>query len=280
MGTSDRIHRATSDDGTEIAGRVLGEGPPLVLVHGSMEDGEFMWSALLPFLRDRFTCYLMSTRSRGLSGASGDLSPERLVQDVAAFAKSIGGPVGLMGESAGGMLALGAAARTDAVSAVAAYEPTVFEVFGEDNAKLLEKTLGVVGALAAEGRMADAARAFAEPLVTEDEMGAVVAAGHFEEGARYVPVLLQELQQANESQGQSPTDPEVLARITEPVLLMHGSESALRSWFTEGVRYVSEHVPDARSRQIPGAGHWAPVLHPEPIAAELVQFFGESLQAA
>ncbi len=36
--TNERIHRAMSRDGTEIAGRVYGQGPPLVLVHGAMDD--------------------------------------------------------------------------------------------------------------------------------------------------------------------------------------------------------------------------------------------------
>jgi hypothetical protein len=34
------VHRTISADGTEIAGRVHGQGPPLVLVHGGLGDGE------------------------------------------------------------------------------------------------------------------------------------------------------------------------------------------------------------------------------------------------
>jgi hypothetical protein len=44
-----------SADGTEIVGRVVGDGPPLVLVHGAIGDGEFAWTELLPHLTDRFT---------------------------------------------------------------------------------------------------------------------------------------------------------------------------------------------------------------------------------
>lgn len=39
----------------------------------------------------------MSTRNRGASGASADLSPQRLVEDVTAYATSVGEPVGLAG---------------------------------------------------------------------------------------------------------------------------------------------------------------------------------------
>ena len=61
---NERIHRAVSADGTEIAGRVQGHGPPLILVHGAYGDGEIAWKALLPYLTDRYTCYLPSTRGR------------------------------------------------------------------------------------------------------------------------------------------------------------------------------------------------------------------------
>src|SRR6266508_3654173 len=72
---NERIHRAVSADGTEIAGRVQGLGPPLILVHGAYGDGEIAWKALLPYLTDRYTCYLPSTRGRGLSSDNPDHSP-------------------------------------------------------------------------------------------------------------------------------------------------------------------------------------------------------------
>ena len=64
----DQIHVAVSNDGTKIAGRVQGQGAPIVLVHGGLGDGEVSWFFMLPFLVEHFTCYLMSTRGRGLSG--------------------------------------------------------------------------------------------------------------------------------------------------------------------------------------------------------------------
>jgi pimeloyl-ACP methyl ester carboxylesterase len=82
--TEERVHRVVSADGTEISGRVQGQGPPLVLVHGGFGDGEVAWEALLPHLTDRFTCYLPSTRGRGLSGDNPDHSPPRLDEDVTA----------------------------------------------------------------------------------------------------------------------------------------------------------------------------------------------------
>ncbi len=41
-----QIQRAVSADGTEIVGRVVGQGPALVLVHGGIGHGDLAWEAL------------------------------------------------------------------------------------------------------------------------------------------------------------------------------------------------------------------------------------------
>ena len=120
----DQIHAAISNDGTRIAGRVQGQGSPLVLVHGGLGDGDVAWLFMLPFLVEHFTCYPLSTRGRGSSGDSADHSRERQFEDVAAFAQSIGEPVALFGHSSGAVWALGGAALSPAdVRALALYEP-------------------------------------------------------------------------------------------------------------------------------------------------------------
>ena len=97
------------------------------------------WAPLLAHLTDRFTCYLPSTRGRGLSAEQPDLSPERRVEDITAFVDSIGEPVVLIGHSRGGVLALGEAARSSAVTAAVAYEPPAPEALGEEEAQRLEQ---------------------------------------------------------------------------------------------------------------------------------------------
>ena len=94
-----RVQVAISADGTEIVGRVRGQGPPLVLVHGGLGDGEVAYEALVPHLADWFTCYTPSTRGRGLSGDNPDHSPPRLQEDVTALRRQhrrTGRPGGLV----------------------------------------------------------------------------------------------------------------------------------------------------------------------------------------
>lgn len=267
-----RIRRAVSADGTEIAGRVLGQGPPLVLVHGGWGDGEVAWEALLPHLTDRFTCYLPSTRGRGLSADNLDHSPPRRQEDVTAFVDSIGEPVCLMGWS-GVDKVLGTAAHCGSVAAVALYEPVVPSAMQQDDVASLGATLERVGVAAAEGRLADAARAFAPWVQNANEIGALPA-GFFEKWGRSIPAMLQFLQQDFSYEGPRPTDPEVLAQIAAPVLILRGQETLLEISFADSEQHVARHVADPHVREpLPGVGHFAPVLEPEPIAGELIPFF-------
>jgi pimeloyl-ACP methyl ester carboxylesterase len=269
----DRTHRAVSDDGTEIAGRVYGHGPPLVLVHGGLGD-DLSWGPLVPYLTDYFSCYTMSTRGRGLSvePSEPDYSLERLVQDVVSFVESVGEPVGLVGYSLGGALALGATAHSAAISALAVYEPAVFEAHSDADPSRADDMAARLGEAVAEERLVDAALTMVEAVLTDDERVALAGSGVFEAWGSNVLVALQEAEQASTSQAPSPTDPSLLASIEVPVLYLRGT-STPTGWYVDGARQVAEHVHDVRTIEITGAGHFAPILHPRPIADELVRFF-------
>ena len=268
----DRIHRTSSDDGTEIAARVHGHGPPLVFVHGGLGDDHLGWPTVVPWLADQFTCYTMSTRGRGLSGHSTDFSPGRVVQDVVAVVESLGEPVGLVGHSGGALQSLAAAQHTTAISGVAAYEPPVLEVISEDMSTRFADTVAQVREVAAEGRLPEAARTWMAFATNDDELAAL-SPEVFEAQGPNVPVQLQQWAEGFEADGPSPTAPSQLARLTVPVLLLHGTRSEPHPWITDGVRHVADHVPDVQVREITGAGHIGPVLEPEAVATQLAQFF-------
>jgi pimeloyl-ACP methyl ester carboxylesterase len=278
--TEERIHRAVSVDGTEIAGRVQGDGPPLVLVHGGIGDGEIAWAALWPHLTDRFTCYLPSTRGRGLSADNADHSPPRLGEDVVAFVESIGGPVYLVGWSGSGAWVLGAAARSDSVAAVAVYEPVLIPVMGEDDLAQTFGTMQQVGAAAADGRLVDAVSAFAPWIGTDEEIAVLERTNFFERWAGAVPAMLRFVQQDAAYEGVRSTDPDELARIAVPVLLLGGEQTRLGTFFADAAQFIARHVAKPQVCELPGVGHFAPVLEPESIADELITFFESVRQPA
>jgi len=43
---------------------------------------------------------------------------------------------------------------------------------------------------------------------------------------------------------------------------------------------VTDRVPNARRQEIPGAGHAAPLTHPEALAEALTEFFSPAQQPA
>ncbi|HJR96241.1 MAG TPA: alpha/beta hydrolase, partial [Gaiellaceae bacterium] len=268
----------TTTDGVTFGGTVHGQGPPLVFVHGMLADGDIDWQALLPHLTGRFTCHLPSVRGRGLSGDHPDLSPGRMVDDILAYLDSIEAPTGLVGWSSGAYLAVTvAAAQSDAVDAVAPVEPGVLSLMDEQEQAVFGAAAARMGELAAEGELTAAARAFAVWPFNDEEIAVAEDAGYFEAAGRYVPNLLNLLQQWAEYEGPTPDDPAVLGAISVPMLVLHGADTT--PFLTASARHVADRVPDAQVQAIPGAGHAAPLTHPEALAAALTEFFAPATQA-
>jgi pimeloyl-ACP methyl ester carboxylesterase len=267
--SAERIHRTTSADGTEIAGRVVGQGPPLVLLHGAIYCGETAFEELVPLLADDYTCFLPSTRGRGLSADSDEFTGLRLLEDVTAFVDSIGQPVPMFGWSQGGMLALGAAASTDAVTSVIAYEPAVPDQIDDEFMGSFVETVASMSAEVEQGRAEEAARLFMGLVLNDEEIEASIAKGRHEVAAPSIPADLRLFANLDLT-GPSLTDPDLLATIKVPVLLLQGERTT--PWFERGNRHVVEHTPECENRVIPGAGHGGPGLAPEAVASELTRF--------
>src|SRR5262245_25753655 len=112
----------TSRDGTEIGFASFGEGPPLVLVHGSTADHN-RWAAVLPRLASHYTVHAVDRRGRGLSSDNESYDIRREGEDIAAVIDAVGPSVFLVGHSYGALCSLEAALRTDAVDRIVLYEP-------------------------------------------------------------------------------------------------------------------------------------------------------------
>ncbi len=131
--------------------------------------------------------------------------------------------------------------------------------------------------LAGESRFTDAVHAFARWPFNHEEIAMAEHAGYFETAGRYVPNLLNFLQQWAQYQGPTPDDPALLGAISTPVLVLHGADT--KPFLTASARYVADHVPNARIQGIPG-GHAALLTHPETLAEALTEFFAPTRQPA
>jgi pimeloyl-ACP methyl ester carboxylesterase len=275
--SNQRTHYVTTTDGVTIGGAVHGEGPSLVFLQGAVGDGDIDWDRLVGHLTGRFTCHLPSLRGRGLSGDHPDLSIRRHVDDMLAYVDSIGEPAGLVGWSGGANHALGVAAQCETVTAVAPYEPVLQSLMDEQEQAALGGAVARMGELATEGSLAEAARAFAGWPFNDQDIAVAEDAGYFKAAGRYVPNLLNLLQQLVEH-GDPTTDPGVLGAISAPVIVLHGSDT--KPFFATSARYVADHVPNGQVQEIRGAGHAAPLTHPEALAEALIEFFSPAQQPA
>lgn len=114
----------TSADGAGIVFDRYGTGPAVVLVHGAFTDRTHptlagVAAALAPW----FTVFNYDRRGRRASGDTSPYTVEREVADLAAVIAAAGGSAQVFGGSSGAALALHAAARNPAISALALWEP-------------------------------------------------------------------------------------------------------------------------------------------------------------
>jgi pimeloyl-ACP methyl ester carboxylesterase len=111
-------------DGTRLGYRRLGQGPGVVLLHGSMESAQ-SHMGLAAALSDAFTVYLPDRRGRGMSGSYGNAyGVQREVDDLRSILTETGAR-NVFGVSASGTVALQAALNLPEIEQVAVYEPAL-----------------------------------------------------------------------------------------------------------------------------------------------------------
>jgi pimeloyl-ACP methyl ester carboxylesterase len=113
-----------SKDGVRIAYARSGEGPPLLLIHGTTAD-HHRWQPVLSDLERHFTVYAMDRRGRGGSSDAPDYDVAREVEDVVAMIETIGGRVSVIGHSYGAICALEATLLTPSIGKLVLYGPPI-----------------------------------------------------------------------------------------------------------------------------------------------------------
>lgn len=135
------MQNVTSADGTSIAYKRRGEGPPVVLLHGSSAT-HHAWEAVVSHLSDDFTVIVPDRRGRGESGDAEEYSLDREVEDLQAVLDTTDGDATVFGHSFGGLVALATAAESD-VERLVLYEPSLLinEYRGENLAAQMQEKL-------------------------------------------------------------------------------------------------------------------------------------------
>ena len=252
-----------SKDGTTIAYKKSGSGPPLVLIHGSTAD-HTRWNSILPDLEKRFTVYAVDRRGRGKSGDSDTYDLEREFEDVVAVVEAGGSQVNLLGHSFGALCAMDAALRTDRLSKLILYEP----VFTVDGVELYEPgAREKLEAIAKQGNREKLLVTFFKEIVRmsdtdiatlqrEPAWKARIAAAH---------TLVREM--ADEDYQ---FDPARFKDLTVPTLLLLGEKSP--PLLKKPTEKLASILPNRQVVILNGQGHAAMSTAPDLFINEIIQF--------
>jgi pimeloyl-ACP methyl ester carboxylesterase len=259
---------ARSPDGTLLGCEVLGDGPPLLAIHGSTAD-RHRWANVRDPLASRFRLHLMDRRGRGLSGDenSEDYSIEREAEDIRALVEAIGAGVLILSHSYGGAASLVAAANCPGIARMLVYEPALSTAQGPINPE--GATAEVEAAVASGDREATLTVFFSRMLLLDDAaIDAMRATPMWQKRLAAAHTLAREARAANACRAES----EQLSAIGVPVRILLGG--ATTPALTRAAHAAHAAIPGAELRELPGHGHAAMDADPALFVREVEDWLG------
>jgi pimeloyl-ACP methyl ester carboxylesterase len=253
-----------SADGTRLAVWVEGEGRPVVLVHGSMQDHTAQ-AVFVDELSRHFTAFSLDRRGCGASGDRPEYALEREFEDVAAVveavAKYAGEPVVLWGHSYGANCAMGGAARTPHVSHLVLYEPSLGIAYPPGSIEAVERELDAGDH---EAAIVSVLRTLLG--VTEDDIDALRASPAWPARLAAAPTIPRECR-VEESWVYEPGQ---FDAVTAPTLLLSGSVSP--AVMKQSTADAASALPRAGVHVLEGHDHFAHRTDPALVASVIRSF--------
>jgi pimeloyl-ACP methyl ester carboxylesterase len=262
--------RVASADGTEIAFEQSGSGPAVVLVASALADRSDT-TKLAALLAQHFTVINYDRRGRGASGDTHDYSPDREIEDIAALVEHLGGSASLFGSSSGAVLALRAAAAGVNVDRLALYEPPFVVAEGDDGPpKDLAQQITV---MLAEGRHSDAVKYFMTRVQGMPGIAVFfmkLMPKLWANLTKLAGTLPYDIAVMGDTQQGKPLDAEEWKGVAVPTRVLTGGKSAAA--FQRAALAVTQILPQADHRTLPGLNHGAVVMAPRKIAPQIIEF--------
>ena len=246
-----------------------GRGAPVILLHGT-GGASTQWRALAERLSARYRVIAPDLYGYGASAPWPGRKAFALdceAEIVFALLTRFGGRAHLVGHSYGGAVALQVArSRGDSLSSLTLIEPVAFHLLKETDAPIVAEITEVADSLARALERGEYVAGFelffdywngpqAWTQVPEDKRCAMAT--------RFPKVMLDFHATFNE-----PTRLEDFRALAVPTLLMCGTRSP--SPARRICELLAGTLPAVRLKTIEGAGHMAPVTHPEPVNAMIL----------
>jgi pimeloyl-ACP methyl ester carboxylesterase len=239
------MRTVTSRDGTVIGFETVGEGPPMVLLHGGTAD-HTRWEPVLPALAERYTVHAVDRRGRGASGDGEKYDIAREGEDVAAVVEAVGPDVFLVGHSYGALCALEAALLTDAIGRMVLYEPPA------STAGHHVSSADMLAALRATDDREEILRIFYRGALhlTDEQIDAMRGTAIWRARLAAAPTIVRELDAIEEFDISAR-----LSAIDVPARFLLGTESP--AYFRPAAEAIIAQLPDAELVELPGQAHMA-----------------------
>jgi pimeloyl-ACP methyl ester carboxylesterase len=254
----------------ELAFEVVGDGPPVVILHGLFGAGR-NWSQFAQALAGDYRVYLPDARNHGASPWAGTMSYTDMAEDVQAFIERerLQRPV-LVGHSMGGKTAMALGLKEpDAIGGIAVIDIAP-ECYADQFSSYMSAMRGLD--MAAATTRSEVRRALTDSL----------------QGDAPIEFLMQNLRRQKDRfdwrlnlmatamcMRELCEFPEALlrARCEGPALFVTGAESDyVRPESQAGILGL---FPNAEFERVPDAGHWVHADQPEALLCRLHEWLGE-----
>jgi predicted ATPase/DNA-binding SARP family transcriptional activator len=253
----------TSRDGTPIAFRRWGHGPPLILLGGPLHSLE-TFVPLAQRLAPRFGVVAYDRRGRGGSGDTPPFAVAREVEDLAAVVERTGGSAVACAVSSGAVLAAEAVAQGTPLTALVLIEPPF--ILDHLRPPMPRDFIARLDELVAAGRRGDAVELF---LTVAVEMPAEIVTPM--RGAPMWPGLeavAHTIAYDLAIMGDFSLPARWADAVTVPTLVIDGGPSA--GWRKHAAQAVADLLPDGRRHTMEGQPH---DVDPDVLAPILEGFF-------
>lgn len=252
-----------SHDGTRIAYVRRGEGPPLVLIHGTGIDHSY-WDPVAPELGRHFTVYSIDRRGRGHSGDAAPYAIQREFEDVAAIVGSIAGDVFVVGHSYGALCSLEAALLTKNIGKMILNEPPMYTTVDVSfPADARAKILAYAGAGEWEQALV---MLYEAGGMSADELHLLRSLPSWHARIQAAPTMLREILSVREYA----FDPIRFKNLKTPVLLLVGGETD--PVYTAATEALHVALLNSRLAVLPGQPHDVALTAPDLFVQQVLRF--------